>query len=169
MILNSKMIKDLVIEKDMISNYIDLDTQLQPNGFDLTINIRSLSKMNNGFFAPVPSIDFGNTNRVLPKYNSVRLEDENWIALTVGSYAFVFNEFLKLPSNIMAECKPRSTMLRCFCDVRNAYWDRGFSGVSSGLLVVYEHCVLYQNARIAQMKFETLEDDGNVYDGIYKS
>ncbi|MCK9429770.1 MAG: deoxyuridine 5'-triphosphate nucleotidohydrolase [Candidatus Omnitrophica bacterium] len=162
------MIKELIVEQSMICGFRNLEIQLQPNGFDLTINIHSLTQMNTGFFAPVPEVDFDNSNRKLPKLmRELVSEKDTCLGLTEGVYGFEFNEFLNLPNNIMAECKPRSTMLRCFCDVKNSYWDRGFSGKSFGLLVVYNHCVIHENARIAQMKFEMLEDDGNVYNGIY--
>lgn len=171
MILNSKMIKELIVEKSMVSNFKNLEIQLQPNGFDLTIDIHSLSKMNSGLLAPIPEVDFDNSNRKLPSllYGYTIGERDKFVGLLEGVYGFVFNEFLSLPNNVMAECKPRSTMLRCFCDVKNSYWDRGFVGKSFGLLVVYKHCVIHENARIAQMKFEMLEDDGNVYNGIYKT
>lgn len=174
MILNSEMIKKLINENDMISNFIELDTQLQPNGFDLTLNIFTLRKIDR---ANILHVDFDNVKRKLPDYQKIipnSLDSENKyseynVRLGTGAYVFKFNEYVKLPSNVMAECKPRSTLLRGFCDVRNAYWDRGFHGLSEGLLLVYEPVILYDKARIAQMKFTMLEDDGKIYDGIYKS
>ena len=35
--LNKKEIKQLIEEKNLIENYINLDKQLAPNGFDLTV------------------------------------------------------------------------------------------------------------------------------------
>ena len=35
--LNRQEIRKLIQEKELISNYIDLDTQLTPNGLDLTV------------------------------------------------------------------------------------------------------------------------------------
>lgn len=169
MILNSEQIRSYIQREYMISEYKDLDIQLQPNGFDLTINIKSIEEydyvLNGNFFR----VNFDNHLRSLPDMRIISQYMDKEIVLKRGCYLFKFNEYLKLPSNVMAECKPRSTMLRGLCDIRTAYWDRGFEGESSGLLIVYETCNIFRDARVAQMKFETLEDDGNTYDGIYKN
>lgn len=167
MILNSHYIRQLIEQEQLIQRYINLDTQIQPNGFDLTINIESIKEV--GMDDAV--IDFDNSLRKLPEtidYFDCKI-DRYDIHLPIGQYLFQFNEYVNLPSWLMAECKPRSTMLRSFCDVRNAFWDRGFHGLSSGLLIVYNPLIVYRNARIAQMKFQTVDDDKNVYDGIYKN
>jgi len=36
-LLNKDEIRALIEEQGLISNYVDLDTQLQPGGFDLTL------------------------------------------------------------------------------------------------------------------------------------
>jgi len=43
--LNRQEIKDLIIKNKLIENYINLDIQLTPNGFDLTVgNIFKFNK-----------------------------------------------------------------------------------------------------------------------------
>jgi len=35
--LNDKQLRELITEYKLVTNYIDLDTQLQPSGFDLSL------------------------------------------------------------------------------------------------------------------------------------
>ena len=74
--LIDKEIRNLIFTKEMIQGYVDLETQLQPNGFDLTIN--EVMEFSDVF---KPRIDFTNQTRlisltipVLPEGREYRLD-----------------------------------------------------------------------------------------------
>ena len=58
--LNKKEIEELIETKNLIENHIDLDKQLTPNGFDLTVG--EIFSFNSAGF-----LDFSNNERVLPE------------------------------------------------------------------------------------------------------
>ncbi|MCX8172893.1 MAG: deoxyuridine 5'-triphosphate nucleotidohydrolase, partial [Archaeoglobaceae archaeon] len=102
------------IEKGLISSFIDLNIQLQPNGFDCTL--KSVAR-----FKSAGKIDFENKERVLPE--TEELGFEKWIFLSPGVYKAVLNEVIKLDDDLMAIAKPRSTLVRCGVNVLTAVWD----------------------------------------------
>ena len=57
--LNKKEIEQLIKEKNLVENYIELDKQLTPNGFDLTVD-KVIE------FDSAGDIDFSNSERVVP-------------------------------------------------------------------------------------------------------
>lgn len=149
------------IESGMISNYIELETQLQPNGFDCTLGrVRRLKSAGR--------IDFSNEERVLSE--TEELEFEDWLYLERGVYKAVLNEILRLDRDLMALAKPRSSLLRCGVSIETAVWDAGYEGRSEVLLVVHNpHGVwLKKNARIVQLVFIKLCSETKGYSGVYK-
>ena len=94
--LNSKEIKKLIIEKNLVKNYLDLNQQLQPCGFDLTLNtIHSFSDRGKA--------DFSNQNRVIAKTKKIKTNRNKWYNLSAGCYQVVYNETVKIPLNIVAQ------------------------------------------------------------------
>lgn len=159
MILNKTQIKE-EIEKGMVTEYKDLDIQLQPNGFDLTVSQidKIISK---------GVIDFDNTHRELPKYERIRFLDN--IDLPLGNYVIHFNEKLNIPSNIVALAFPRSSLIRMGATIETAVFDSGFNGYCQCLLIVSNKSGIRINkdARMIQLIFLEREDDESLYNGIY--
>jgi len=165
--LNKAEIRKLVEEKKLISGYINLETQLTPNGFDLSA----------GELFSFPSagkVDFSNKERILPEglaLNPVKTSAEDkfgWWHLKAGIYKIRTNEIVSLPNDLAAIAFPRSTLLRCGAFVHNGVWDAGFSGRSEFVLVVGnpQGLDLKQNARVIQLIFfPVTETEG--YKGIY--
>ncbi|MFC1674474.1 hypothetical protein ACFL1K_01075 [Candidatus Omnitrophota bacterium] len=58
--LNRREIEELIRDKELVSGFIDLDKQLTPNGFDLTVE--SIFE-----FDAQGALDFSNKERVVPK------------------------------------------------------------------------------------------------------
>ena len=58
--LNKSEIKTLIEQKKLIENYINLDIQLTPNGFDLTVGKIFA-------FSEPGALDFSNKERVVPE------------------------------------------------------------------------------------------------------
>jgi len=165
MFLNKEEIRKLIEEEQIISNYIDLETQLQPNGFDLTISqVLSFDKRG--------KIDFDNKTRKIASSSEVCLVDDaklEW-ELSSGCYKVFYNEVINLPLNLMAMSIHRSSMLRCGATVETGVWDAGYYGRGRTLIVVHNPhgLTLTKTARISQMLFIPINQVKNGYSGEYQ-
>ena len=148
----------------LISDYVSLDDQLQPNGFDITM--RGIAS-----FASGGKLGETNESRMLPQLMSLDLDGDNGVNLRPGAYLVTFNEVVNLPAGIMALARPRSSLNRCGVSLHSAVWDAGYHGRSQSLLVVYNtHGFrLHRNARVAQLIFMyTSDKTGQGYGGKYQ-
>ena len=162
--LNSKAIKQLIETQQLISGYIDLDKQLQPAGFDL-----SLKEVHTYWGAG--AIDFDNRERKLAPTRQLKPDDNGWYILREGCYMIVYNEAVKMPLNVVALARSRSTILRNAAAIETAVWDPGYQGRSSSLLVVHNPngIRVKQDARVAQLVFFSTDDVEKGYSGVYQN
>ncbi len=160
--ISKNEIKRLIIEKNLISDYIDLETQLQPNGFDCTL--RKIGKIQGE-----GKIDFDNSMRVIPEVVEMEFNND-WIYLRKGYYRAYLNEVVRIPENMMALARPRSSLIRAGANILTAVWDAGYEGRSEVGLVVYNEKGIWlrKNARIVQLVFFTLDMETESYKGIFK-
>ncbi len=148
----------------LISEYIDLESQVQPNGFDATL--QSIAK-----FDSLGILGMSNQERILPNVEEISFDAEGYIHLNPGCYLIRLNETVSLPNSIMALARPRSSLLRSGVSIHNAVWDAGYSGQSQALMVVYnEHGFkLSKNSRILQLVFMELDSATTTpYEGNYQ-
>ena len=141
----------------------DLETQLQPNGIDLT-----LSEISS--FSSAGKLAIDNSDRVISEVKPIVWGSDDMLHLTSGSYLIEVNEKVNLPLYLMALSKPRSSLLRSGVAIHNAIWDAGYSGKAQALMVVYNRngFSVSRYARIMQLVFYTLTSavrEG--YKGIY--
>lgn len=157
------MIRELVEKEELIRGFIDLNLQIQPCGFDLSLG--SIEA-----FLDSGSVDFSNLERRLPSTRPLEPDFGGWFNLSIGSYLVIYNEEVKLPLDIAAIARPRSTLLRCGATLETAVWDPGYHGRSSSLLVVHnpKGIRLRKDARIAQLIFFKVEGVEEGYRGIYQ-
>lgn len=166
--LNRQEIKGL-IKNGLVADYIDLETQLTPNGFDLTA----------GYiyeFSSAGALDFSNKERILPEVKELipqkrsPLDKFGWWNLSRGIYKVKTNETINMPNNLTALAFTRTSILRMGAFTANGVWDAGFCGRSEFALVVENPCgiQLKQNARVAQIVFIPVEET-ELYNGIYKN
>jgi len=167
-VIGSKEIRRRILEEKLVENYIDLETQLQPAGFDLTV--RSVSKFTKGGM-----IDFDNTFRHIADVRELPPESHTsanpyWI-LKPGAYMVSLNEKINMPLDLMGDSIYRSSLMRCGVFTGLGRWDPGYSGVGVSLLVVNNEFGfwLFKNARICQIKFERVEDVDSGYNGLYQN
>jgi dUTP pyrophosphatase len=165
MILSRQEILSLVqSEKPLIKEFVSLDDQLQPNGFDLTL--RSLSIFTSG-----GSVNTGK-DRVLSETRLVDANKDNVYNLPPSSYLVIFNEIVALPAGIMALGRPRSTLLRCGSTIGTAVWDAGYEGRSQALMTVFNPfgINLEKNAKLMQLVFMRLtKETDTVYRGQFNN
>lgn len=162
MILTQKEVEEKINEEELLSSYIDLKKQLQPNGFDCTL--KAVEKL-----SEAAKIDFSNKERELPEGEPIGFEGE-WIFLEEGAYRAYLNEVVKLDNSTMAIGRPRSTLARAGVGLITAVWDAGYNGRSVvGLVVHNEGGVwLKRNARIMQLIFLKLAEETQGYNGVYQ-
>jgi dUTP pyrophosphatase len=164
-VLSSQQIHGLIhSDQPLVSDLVDLDTQLQPNGIDLTLG--SLESL-----VGPGQIGLTNDDRILAAAVDVPFGDDGFANLTPGTYIARLNEAVALPATVMALAKPRSSLLRNGVTVNNAVWDAGYAGRSQVQLVVSnpDGFRLAKDARIVQMVFLTLDTaTDSLYSGIYQ-
>lgn len=161
-VLSKEEIKKRILNDGLVSDYIDLDVQLQPNGFDCTL--RSVAKLKGA-----ARIDFDNSERKLPEVEEIAFEDD-WVFLPKGVYRAYLNEIVNLSRDLMAFGRPRSTLARAGVGLITAVWDAGYRGRSEVGLVVHneEGVWLKRNARIMQLVFIKLTEETQPYNGVYQ-
>ncbi|MCS7093901.1 MAG: deoxyuridine 5'-triphosphate nucleotidohydrolase [Candidatus Aenigmarchaeota archaeon] len=163
MILSDKEIKEKIEEEKLIENFIDLNVQLQPASFDLTLDEVFLLESQ-------ALIDFDNKERRLPIYKKIEVKGE-YYELQKGCYLITFNEILNIPKDLIGLLRPRSSLVRSGASIFSSLWDPGYSGKSNCLLVVFNDngIKLKKSARIAQMIFLKLnKPPEKTYSGIYQ-
>ncbi|MFH1678545.1 MAG: deoxyuridine 5'-triphosphate nucleotidohydrolase [Candidatus Omnitrophota bacterium] len=168
MLLNRQEIEKLIKEKGLISDYINLDIQLAPNGFDLTVG--SVFE-----FTGPGALDFSNKERIIPETKEILPEKKErdkfgWWNLKEGAYKIRSNEVVNLPKDLAAIAFSRSSLLRMGVFAQNAVWDAGFRGKSEFILVVNnpQGLMLKQNARVIQLLFIRINETSHGYQGIYQ-
>ncbi len=163
-VLSKYDIQKLLQQKPpLVEGYIDLETQLQPNGFDLTLREIALLKTPG-------QIATSNNHRLISDLDQLVFDGLDFINLISGIYIITYNEIVHLPNNVMALARPRSSLLRCGVTVDTAVWDAGYSGRSQSLMVVYhpQGFRLQRNARVAQLVFLHLSGETEGYQGTYQ-
>jgi len=163
-ILSKPEIQRLLKKKPpLVEGYINLEEQVQPNGFDLTLREIALLQSSG-------RITVQNSQRLVPELAPLVFDGMGFIDLMPGAYIITYNEIAHLPKNIMALARPRSSLLRCGVSVGTAVWDAGYSGRSQSLMVVYnpQGFRLQRNARIVQLIFLKLSQKTEGYRGIYQ-
>jgi dUTP pyrophosphatase len=163
-LLSSTQLKKLVkATPPLLENAIDIETQIQPNGLELTLKeVKTIEGPG--------AVDFDNSERKLPSSKILEFGSDGWIHLPEGIYKVLFNEILNIPLNLAAIAKPRSSLIRCGATLETAVWDAGYRGRSESMLVVYNTAgfKLKRNARIMQLLFYTLgEEVEKGYSGVY--
>jgi dUTP pyrophosphatase len=167
--LNRQEIRKLIESQRLLSDYIDLEVQLAPNGFDLTC-AQVFEFDTSGW------LDFSNKERKTPQGRELlpRKDDPQdkfgWWELKKGVYKVRTNETCNIPKDLVALAFPRSSLLRMGCFTQNAVWDAGFCGKSEFILVVENpHGMkLKQNARVTQLVFLSINETEQGYQGIYQ-
>ena len=147
----------------LLEGYLDLDLQLQPNGVDLTVcEVRQLTSAGEVAAGPDPAS--------ISDSRGLRFDDDGVIHLPRGAFLVQLNEVVRLPRNVMALARPRSSLLRSGASVHTAVWDAGYAGRSQILLAVHNPLGyrVARNARVVQMVFLALSQSTDGYSGRFQ-
>ena len=164
-VLSKKDIKKLIQQNpSLVEGFIELEQQLQPNGFDITL--RDVARLQN-----IGQISKDNAQRRLPDLAPLVFDNQGFMELLPGSYMITYNEIVHIPTDLMALARPRSSLLRCGASIGTAVWDAGYSGRSQSLMIVYNPngFRLQKDARVAQLVFMTLSAETEGYAGKYQN
>jgi dUTP pyrophosphatase len=162
--LSKKDLRHLIqASPPLVENYPDMETQLQPNGIDVTV--RDISRLQS---SGTMAVD--NAARQLSTLIPLEFDSQGFVDLTPGSYMITFNEIVNLPNNVMALGRPRSSLLRCGVTIGTAVWDAGYSGRSQSLLIVHNPAGfrMQKNSRVMQLVFFYLTGETERYSGKYQ-
>ena len=132
----------------LVQGCVDLETQLQPNGIDLTLReVHQFTSFGETGPGPSPS--------ALAQTTSEPLDSDGYLHLSPGPYLITFNEIVNLPTDTMALARPRSSLLRSGVAISTAVWDAGYRGRSQALLTVHNPLGyrVAKDARVLQMVF----------------
>ena len=160
-VLDKKSILELIEGPEpLVAEYLDLDTQLQPNGFDLTL--REVRR-----FTSAGGTGPGGAQSTLSESSALSFGSDGYLDLTEGAYVITLNEIVSLPPDLMALARPRSSLLRSGVAIHTAVWDAGYKGRSQALLTVYNPMGyrVARDARLLQMVFMYLARPVPVDDG----
>ncbi len=164
-VLSREQLRALVeSETPLVTQWSDLDQQIQPNGFDL-----SLAEVHR--HQGRGTIAISNAQRVLPDLAAIEPDVDGFIDLEPGIYHITYREVVSLPKNVMAFGRPRSSLNRSGVTIHTAVWDAGYSGRSTSLLSVLnpDGFRVQIGARVLQLVFVGLaQEAGEGYAGIYQ-
>ena len=166
--LNRQELEQLIKKDKLVAEYIDLETQLTPNGFDLSC--QAIFE----FDAP-GALDFSNKERQVPKGKEILPQKQNpgdkfgWWVLKKGAYKIKTNEVINLPDDLTALAFCRTSLLRMGASTQHGVWDAGFKGRGEFILTVDNPygIKIKQNARVAQLVFLPINKTAQGYQGIY--
>lgn len=173
MMLNDRDICKLALEHNMITDYLDFKTQLQPNGFDLTLDKVAVIRNDDQGLTYEPgrgtaNIDFSNTKRAIPNFTPIPWYLEG-LSLIPGHYLFRAAERFFMPPDIAALCVARSTLNRCGGFLDSAAVDAGYSGPLEFPVRLTLPVHFHYRARFVQILFFKLTGPADkIYNGIYK-
>jgi dUTP pyrophosphatase len=161
-VLSRETIWQLIQEQQLVSGLLEPDKQLQPAGLDVTLG---------AIFELTESGRLGTEERHIPDRVPLAFDFWGWMRLAPGSYMIQLNEAVRLPLDVMALGRPRSTLLRCGASLHTAVWDPGYAGKSECLLTVHNPAgiELQKDARLMQLVFFRLEQPAETgYAGRYQ-
>lgn len=161
-VIDHQTLLDLITHHKLVSNLIDSEIQVSPNGVEFTLHkIYTFNESG--------TLDFSNKERHIPGYEEIQPKNGQYL-LQPGTYLVTYNESLRIPSDLMAIGRPRSSLLRSGVTIESAVWDAGYEGRSRGLLIVYNPhgFVAKENARLLHLVFFKLQQKTTSYDGVYQ-
>jgi deoxycytidine triphosphate deaminase len=133
------------------------DTQLQPNGVDLTA--AKLYTQTSAGQIGRDGKEIGDRHEIEPVDGTYQLEP--------GAYIVQYGETVHIPEEHIGFIYPRSSLMRNSCMLHTAVWDAGYEGKGEGLLEVHHEIEIEQGARIAQIVFAEADHEGT-YNGSYQ-
>lgn len=154
----------------MLLNSHQVEEHLQTNGlgskaqvgYDLTL--KSVNQINGGVVTQDKTVV--EEYKEIPPFQNTN--GKFMFRLSPGVYSLTFEQGCKLPSNITAFIRHRSSVLRCGAEIVSGVYDPGFEvDEMGGVMFVHKEIIIERGARVAQIiMFENNEAD--LYDGQFQ-
>lgn len=150
-----------IIERGIVTGY-DPDSAIQQQGIDLRMD--EVSRVDGPFKGLVRRV--GST--ILPDYKPVEPMGGCFV-LDKGYYEVIFEEGVRIPDNVAAYLKTRSSLVRCGAQVLSGQFDAGFETPKAGcFLHVIEPIMIERGSRIAQLICHESREVTNTYEGQWQ-
>lgn len=173
MLLSRDVLKELILNKQLITEYEDIDKQLTANGFD--IRLGAIVEVLDGGKLSISKADIRPPKLgkavVLPGFEK-RLEGYDIKELIIGTgvvkldslkpYLVIPCEFINTPNDLMFHINARTSLFRITqsllgCTIGEA----GFKGFLTFMLFPVLDCEIELGARIAQLSFSELKGEAH--------
>ena len=166
------MLKQLILEKNLISNYCGLDEQLTANGFD--VRLAALVEVRDG-----GRLGMKKEKNRAPKLGKAyvwkgyeeRIQGYGIEELAVVEevqlkplqpYLAVSCEHVSTPNNLMIHITPRSSLFRLTQSLLGcSFGEAGYCGFLTFLLLPFSIGEIELGARFAQLSFSELKGEGD--------
>src|SRR5690554_3969884 len=120
-VLSDQTILNLIMEEELVTGFPGmLEDHVQPNGFDLSLGTVEVM-LSNGILLQEAK-ELSPTKALEPDENGM------YFLLPNRVYLITFIEAVKLPKDVMALTKPRSSLIRMGATIYSAIWDAGYHG-----------------------------------------
>lgn len=133
------------------------DTQIQPNGVDLTA--ATISEQTSPGRISRDGKTVGDRQEIDV--------DDGVFALDPGTYILQYAETVRIPDGHIGFIYPRSSLMRNSCMLHTAVWDAGYEGKGEGLLEVHHEIEIEEGARVGQLVLAEADHE-TTYDGDYQ-
>lgn len=157
----------IAIANGWVSGINDLDTQVQPNAIDFTLDkLFHICPPDN---SPLIITNDKKLN-VLPTNILVTPDAQNyWLLNYVGAYDIMSNVYVELPPGVVAKLIIRSTFNRSGMFITSGLYDQGFKGHVGAVLhhPLNIDTAIEVGTRVGQIEFWQAQDSGDVYSGGY--
>lgn len=154
----------------MLQNAYQVEELLQTNdkgsraqvGYDLTV--KGIKKIEGGAVMQ----DKTSVADYIDVTPTVTSEGKFIYKLEPGTYSLTFDQGCKLPSNMTAFIRHRSSMLRCGAIITSGVYDPGFEvDEMGGVMIVTQSMIVEKGARVAQIiMFEN--NEAELYNGQWQ-
>jgi dUTP pyrophosphatase len=142
---------DKIPSGDFVAQHINdgdiSDTQIQPNGVDLTIG---------KVFRTSGNAEFTKSGYDKPSRIEIQPNQDGQCVLHPGRYPIEYAETVEIPDGYVGRVYPRSRLMRSGLHLTSALWDQGYKGIGEGLLQVpfsVESVKISTGLAIAQIVF----------------
>ncbi len=174
--LSRNVLKELILNKQLITDYEDVDKQLTANGFD--VRLGAIVEVIDGGKLSISKSDIRPPKLgravVLPGFEK-RLEgyDVQELIIRTGvvklnplkPYLVIPCESLNTPDNLMFHIQPRSSLFRITQSMLgHAFGEAGFKGFLTFMLFPVLDSEIELGARIAQLSFSELKGEASYAD-----
>lgn len=169
--LSKEVLKQMIVDNNLVTNFQDLDTQLTANGFD--VRVAGIVEILDG-----GKLAVAKNNNTTPKLgkaivlkefedrlNGYELNEKHSVEQgssirlkSLKPYFVITCEQLNTPNNLMTHITPRSSLFRLTQSLLGcSFGEAGYKGFLTFMLIPFLDSEIELGARIAQLSFSELK------------